>query len=72
MEHETVPGDTFIARMVQHVMSTGCKRIRYEGVQATKTCAKVKVMSQAALAKIEGGDEGRGPAHCPADLPAAV
>ena len=44
MEHETVTVDTFIGRMVQHTMPKGFKRIRYAGVQATKTFAKVKVM----------------------------
>jgi Putative transposase/Transposase zinc-binding domain len=38
-EHETVPGDTFIGRMVQHVMPKGFKRIRYYGVQATRVSA---------------------------------
>src|SRR5207253_10946409 len=54
MEHETVTVNTFIGRMVQHTVSKGFKRIRYYGVQATKTFAKVKVMIQAALAKVEG------------------
>jgi len=54
MEHETVTVDMFIGRMVQHVMPKGFKRIRYYGVQATKTFAKVKVVIQAALAKVEG------------------
>jgi len=54
MEHETVDVVTFIGRMVQHTMPKGFKRIRYYGVQATKTFAKVKVMIQAALAKVEG------------------
>src|SRR2546430_2595815 len=40
--------------MVQHTVPKGFKRIRYYGVQATKTFAKVKVMIQAALAKVEG------------------
>src|SRR5262249_61546962 len=53
MEHETVPVDTFIGRMVQHTMPKGFKRIRYYGVQATKTFAKVKEVIQAALAKVE-------------------
>ena len=53
MEHETVPVDRFIGRMVQHVMPKGFKRIRYYGVQATKTFAKVKLVIQAALAKVE-------------------
>ena len=34
-------------------MPKGFKRIRYYGVQATKTFAKVKVVIQAALAKVE-------------------
>ena len=58
MEHETVAVDTFIGRMVQHTMPKGFKRIRYYGVQATKTFAKVKVMIQAALAKVQGVVKG--------------
>jgi hypothetical protein len=53
MEYETVPVDTFIGRMVQHTIAKGFKRIRYYGVQATKTFAKVKEVIQAALAKVE-------------------
>jgi hypothetical protein len=52
-EHETVTVDTFIGRMVQHAMPKGFKRIRYYGVQATKTFAKVKMVIQTALAKVE-------------------
>jgi hypothetical protein len=58
MEHETVTVDTFIGRMVQHTMPKGFKRIRYYGVQATKTFAKVKAVIQAALAKVEGVVKG--------------
>jgi putative transposase len=54
VEHETVDVDTFIGRMGQHTMPKGFTRIRYAGVQATKTFAKVKVLIQAALAKVEG------------------
>ena len=57
-EHETVDVKTFIGRMVQHTMPKGFKRIRYYGVQATKTFAKVKVAIQAALAKVEGVVKG--------------
>ena len=57
-EHETVEVATFIGRMVQHTVAKGFKRIRYYGVQATKTFAKVKVISQAALAKVEGVVKG--------------
>jgi Putative transposase/Transposase zinc-binding domain len=53
MEYETVPVDTFIGRMVQHTLPKGFQRIRYYGVQATKTFAQVKGMIQAALAKVE-------------------
>src|SRR6266516_1119010 len=58
MAHETVDVDTFIGRMIQHTLPKGFKRIRYYGVQATKTFAKVKVVIQAALAKVEGVVKG--------------
>jgi Putative transposase len=54
VERDTVEVDTFIGRMVQHTVPKGFKRIRYYGVQATKTFARVKVVIQAALAKVEG------------------
>src|SRR5688500_1080863 len=56
--YETVDVMTFIGRMIQHTMSKGFKRIRYYGVQATKTFAKVKAAIQAALAKGEGVVKG--------------
>jgi hypothetical protein len=58
VEHETVDVDTFIGRMVQHTMPKGFKRIRYDGVQATKTFAKVKGVIHAALAKVAGVIKG--------------
>src|SRR5207245_3138283 len=58
VEHATVDVATVIGRMVQHTMPKGFKRIRYYGVQATKTFAKVKVVIQAALAKVEGVVKG--------------
>ena len=58
MEHETVPVDMFIGRMVQHTLPKGFTRIRYYGVQATKTFAKVKVLIQTALAKVGGMVKG--------------
>src|SRR5919202_1026781 len=58
VEHETVDVNTFIGRMVQHTMFKGFKRIRYYGVQATKTFAKVKGIIQEALAKVEGVVKG--------------
>lgn len=57
-EHETVPVAIFIGRMLQHVLPKGFKRIRYYGVQATKTFAKVKAVIHAALAKIDGVIKG--------------
>jgi Putative transposase/Transposase zinc-binding domain len=60
VEHETVDVDTFIGRMVQHTLPKGFKRMRYDGVQATKTFAKGKVVIQAALAKGEGVVQGAG------------
>jgi Putative transposase len=58
VEQETVDVITFIGRMVQPTMPKGFKRIRYYGVQATKTFAKVKVLIREALAKIEGVVKG--------------
>jgi len=58
VECETVDVDTCIGRMVQHTVPKGFKRIRYDGVQATKTFAKVKGLRQAALAKVEGVVKG--------------
>lgn len=58
VEHETVDVDTCIGRMVQHTMPKGFKRIRYAGVQATKTFAKVKVLMREAVAKVEGVVKG--------------
>jgi hypothetical protein len=49
---------TFIGRMVQHLVPKGCKRIRYDGVQATKTFAKIKGLMHEALAKVEGVVKG--------------
>lgn len=58
VEHETVDVDTFIGRMVQHTVPKGFKRIRYYGVQAIKTFAKVKVLIHEALTKAEGVVKG--------------
>ena len=48
VERETVDAQTFIGRMIQHVVPKGFKRVRYYGVQATKTFAKLKLLIQAA------------------------
>jgi len=53
VERETVDVYTFIGRMVQHVCPKGFKRVRYYGVQATKTFAKMKIVIQEALAKVK-------------------
>jgi len=72
MEYETVAVATFYGRMMQHTMPKGFKRIRYDGVQATKTFAKVKEVIQAALAKVEKVVKAAVENHRSADLPAAV
>ena len=54
VERETVDVYTFIGRMVQHTFSKGFKRVRYYGVQATKTFTKIKGLMQEALAKVTG------------------
>jgi hypothetical protein len=54
VERETVDVYTFIGRMVQHVFPKSFQRIRSYGVQATKTFAKLKGVSQEALAKVQG------------------
>jgi hypothetical protein len=48
---------TFGAKL-PHPMPKGCKRLRYYGVQASKTFAKVKIVIQTALAKGEGVVQG--------------
>jgi Putative transposase/Transposase zinc-binding domain len=54
VEQETVEVYTFIGRMVQHTFPKGFQRIRYYGVQATKTFATLKSLIQEALAKVKG------------------
>jgi hypothetical protein len=51
VEWERVDVYTFIGRMVQHVFPKGFQRIRYYGVQATKTFATLKGLIQEALAR---------------------
>jgi hypothetical protein len=58
VERETVAVYTFIGRMIQHVFPKGFQRIRYYGVQATKTFARLKGMIQEALAKVKGMIKG--------------
>jgi Putative transposase/Transposase zinc-binding domain len=54
VERERVDVYTFIGRMIQHTFAKGFKRIRYYGVQATKTFAKIKGLIRQALAKVGG------------------
>jgi hypothetical protein len=54
VERETVEVYTCIGRMVPHTFPKGFQRIRYDGVQATKTFAKLKGQMQEALAKVKG------------------
>lgn len=53
VEKERVDANRFIGRMVQHILPKGFKRIRYYGVQATKTFEKVKGIIQEAVLKIK-------------------
>jgi len=55
---ETGDVSTFIGRRVPPVCPQGCKRVRYEGVQATKTFAKLKALSQTAVARVTGVVQG--------------
>jgi hypothetical protein len=51
VEWERVDVSPVIGRMMQHSFAKGCKRIRYYGMQATKTFAKLKGRIRQALAK---------------------
>ena len=53
VEKERVDVYRFIGRMVQHIFPKGIKRIRYYGVQSTKTFEKLKGVIQEALSKIK-------------------
>lgn len=58
VERETVEVYTFLGRMMQHVCPKGFKPVWYDGVQATKTFAKLKSLMQEALAKVTGVVKG--------------
>jgi hypothetical protein len=47
-----------MGRLVQPTLPKGCKRIRYDGVPASKTFTKVQRVIQTALAKGEGVVQG--------------
>ena len=58
VERERVDVYTFIGRMIQHVFPKGFQRIRYYGVQATKTFEKIKGLIHEAVAKVKGLVQG--------------
>jgi hypothetical protein len=58
VERETVAVYTCIGRMVQHTFAKGFQRVRYYGVQATKTFAKLKRLIHDALVKVKGSVQG--------------
>ena len=49
---ETIPVFTFIGRMVQHILVKGFKRVRYYGLQATKSFNKWCEIIKAGIRKI--------------------
>ena len=53
VEQERVDVYTFMGRMIQHVLPKGFQRIRYYGVQATKTFEKIKGIIREGLAKVK-------------------
>ena len=54
VERETVDVYTFVGRMVPQVFPKGFQRVRYDGVQATKTFAPLKRMIHDAWAQVKG------------------
>jgi hypothetical protein len=58
VERDTVEVSTFSGRRVPQVLPQGCKRVRYDGVQATKTFEQIKPMMRDALAKVKGLVQG--------------
>ena len=52
IKRETVDVYTFIGRMVQHIFPKGFHRVRYYGVQATKTFSKWKEVVKEGLRRI--------------------
>jgi hypothetical protein len=55
---ETVDAETFVGRMVQHIMPKGFQRIRYYGLQATKTFEKWKEIIGYSLKNIKSSSDG--------------
>lgn len=58
VEQEEVDVYTFIGRMIQHVFPKGFQRIRYYGVQATKSYAKYKKIIHEALLQVKNVVKG--------------
>ena len=58
VKKENVDVYTFIGRMIQHVMPKGFKRIRYYGVQATKSFEKNVGIIKEALLKVKNVVKG--------------
>ena len=53
VEKETVNVSTFMGRMIQHILPKGFQRIRYYGVQATKTFKKIKEIIKKSISKVK-------------------
>jgi hypothetical protein len=58
VKKENVDVYTFIGRMIQHVMPKGFKRIRYYGIQATKSFEKNVGIIKEALLKVKNVVKG--------------
>jgi hypothetical protein len=72
VERATVEVYTVIGRMIQHGCPKGCQRVRYDGVPATKTFAKVQHRMQEAWARVKGIVKGGDQEQCPDDVPPAL
>ena len=55
---ETVEVDVFIGRMVQHIMPKGFQRVRYYGLQATKTFEKWSEVMKKVMKSLGRGIKG--------------
>jgi hypothetical protein len=57
-KEETVDVITFVGRMVQHILPKGFQRIRYYGLQATKTYRKWSEVIRTGIKKLSGTIRG--------------
>jgi hypothetical protein len=55
---DTVTAEVFVGRMVQHILPKGFQRIRYYGLQATKTSAKWREVIEESNKKSRGNADG--------------